>query len=361
MLFFFNVALIRLRRNSCYPNSVLHISYMVHIPYFTVGILRAHGMKADYMAIGRSEVWNKCDFQVSYSRNPLVAALQSFILFWTIVAKYETIHSHFMQTMSQHGWELPVLKRLGRKIVIHYRGCEARQRKKNVQLHPDMNICQECDYDAYCENDEVVRKRRALAERYGDLFLVTTPDLKDFVPGAVHQTFFAPEIPINDSAESKPHSRIKIVHATNHPGIEGTSAIKEAIDRLKGKDYDIDFVFLKGVPYERVLEEYRTADMAIGKMKMGYYANGQIESMAMGVPTITYVRPEFMTEELKESGFIFSDLQRLEETLKYYLDNPGELAKKRKVARASILRLHDNDKLALQLIGLYGSLRQVTE
>jgi hypothetical protein len=352
-----NLLLIALRKKDYYPNSVLHVSYMVHIPYFTVHILRTYGMKADYMAVGTSDVWNKCDFQVTYSSNPIAGALRSFLVFWRVVAKYEIIHSHFMLTMSPDGWELPVLKKLGRKIVVHYRGCEARQRTKNMQLHPDMNICQECDYDTYCE-DDTQTKRRSLARKYGDLFLVTTPDLKDFVPDAVHQTFFAPDIAIQNRTERQDQARTKIVHATNHPGIEGTSIIRETIDRLNRQGYSIDFVFLKGVPYERVLEEYRTADIAIGKMKMGYYANGQIESMTMGVPTITYVRPEFMTDELRQSGFIFSDPEQLEETLKYYLDNPQELDKKRKIARSSILGLHDNDRLARQLIEIYGSLRQ---
>ncbi len=342
--------LIALKKKDCYPNSVLHISYMVHIPYLTVQILRAHGMKADYMAVGKSDVWNKCDFQVSYSSNPIAGALRSFVVFWRVVAKYEIIHS-----MSPDGWELPVLKKLGRKIVVHYRGCEARQRTRNMELHSDMNICQECDYNTYCE-DDTQKKRRSLARNYGDLFLVTTPDLKDFIPDAIHQTFFAPDIAIHSRTERRDRTITKIVHATNHPGIEGTSAIRKAIDRLNKQGYKIEFVFLKGVPYERVLEEYRTADIAIGKMKMGYYANGQIESMAMGVPTITYVRPEFMTDKLRQSGFIFSHLGRLEETLKYYLDNPEELDKKREIARSSILGVHDNDKLAERLIELYGSL-----
>lgn len=241
-----NPALTRLRKNCYYSNSVLHISYMVHIPYFTVQILRKHGMKADYMAIGQSPVWNKCDYQISYSPIPLVAALQSFVIFWTTVAKYEIIHSHFMQTVSPDGWEIPILKKLGRKVVIHYRGCEARQRKKNIEMHPDLNICEECDYDAYCEKSELVKKRRIMAERYGDLFLVTTPDLKDFIPQAVHHTFFAPEIPAGNNDKRDDNSKVRIVHATNHPGIEGTSAIREAIGRLKEKGYDIEFIFLKG-------------------------------------------------------------------------------------------------------------------
>jgi glycosyltransferase involved in cell wall biosynthesis len=86
---------------------------------------------------------------------------------------------------------------------------------------------------------------------------------------------------------------------------------------------------------------------------MGYYANFQIESMLMGVPAITYVRPEYVGDDLRKSGFIFTDLKNLEKTLKHYLDNPKKLEQKRKIARDSILKLHDNGKIAKQLISIY--------
>ena len=91
-------------------------------------------------------------------------------------------------------------------------------------------------------------------------------------------------------------------------------------------------------------------------MKMGYYANAQIESMVCGVPAVTYVRPEFITPEMEESGLILTDLARLEQTIEFYLTHPDELAKKRDKARSSILRLHDNKKLATKLIGFYRQL-----
>ena len=143
---------------------------------------------------------------------------------------------------------------------------------------------------------------------------------------------------------------------TNHPGIEGTKYIRQAISNLVEQGYKIDLVVLTQVPHGRVMKEYGTADLAIGKMKMGYYANAQIESMAMGVPTITYVRPDFMTEELRESGFIFTTLDGLEGTIRYYLDHPEALSKKKEIARSSILSIHDNSKLANELIGLYWSI-----
>jgi glycosyltransferase involved in cell wall biosynthesis len=91
-------------------------------------------------------------------------------------------------------------------------------------------------------------------------------------------------------------------------------------------------------------------------MKMGYYANAQIESMMLGVPTVTFVRPEFMTTDLEESGFIICELAELEEVLEHYLRHPEELSYKRARARPSIEELHNNGELARRLIGIYQQL-----
>lgn len=357
-----NNALSNICKDKFNKQTVLHISYMVHIPYYMVNTLRKFGMKADYMAIGESPVWDKCDYKVVYSRWPHIRALQEFLYFWKIVARYEIIHSHFMSMLSKSGWELPFLKKMGRKIVIHYRGCEIRDRKKTMQMNPEVNICQECDYNGHACIHKAIVERREIAAKYGDLFLVTTPDMKDFVPDAIHLSLFVPEIDVDSLKHGWNHSEfgdeVKIVHVTNHPGIEGTEHIRRAIDNLQRKGYKLKFVFLKGVGHDDVLREYASADLAIGKMKMGYYANAQIESMLMGVPTITHVREEFLTEDLKNSGFIFAQLETLEETIEYYMKNPVKLDEKRKRAKASIVYLHDNKILAERLIGYYHSLKK---
>jgi glycosyltransferase involved in cell wall biosynthesis len=354
-----NYLLSKAREKKVYPKSVLHISYMVHIPYNMAKTLRKGGLKADYLAVGTAgPTWNKSDFHLIPSRWPPVRAIQEFVMLWKVVAKYQIIHSHFMIMLSQSGWELPLLKKMGRRIVVHYRGCEIRDKDVNMSLHPESNICEECDYAAYCISDGFREKRR-LASKYGDAFLVTTPDLKEFFPKAIHLPFFVPEIPLKLGGKSpaKKKDGITILHVTNHPGIEGTEDIERVIERLQKKGYFINFVFLKGISYDRVLMELSMADLSIGKIKMGYYANFQIESMLMGVPAITYVREEFLNEDLKESGFIFADLNGLEETIKDYLDNPDKLEQKKRIARDSILRLHDNEKIAKRLISIYDNTR----
>jgi hypothetical protein len=357
----FNLLLARILANRFEPGSVLHVSYMGHIPYQSVRILRDHGVRADYLAVGHSPIWSLSDFQIRGTGFPLFTPFREFWMVWTVAARYEIVHSHFMVTVTRSGWELPLLKRMGRKLVIHYRGCEIRDRALNMAAHPAVNICQECDYPfpRPCEAPHNVA-RRALAAAYGDAHLVTTPDMKDFAPAAVHMPFFSPA----DAAAAAPPAGTKtvrrafrIVHATNHPGIEGTRQIRTAVDAVARAGFAIDFVFLQGVAPDRVQRELAGADLAIGKMKMGYYANTQIESMAAGVPTITYVRPEFMTPELEQSGFIFATLDTLQSVLEHYLSDPAALARKRDAARRSILSLHDNATVARRYIALYDQLR----
>jgi len=354
-----NQLLARVLTGRLVAESVLHVSGLVHVPHYTVRILREHGVLADYLAVGDNPWWSKADFQYQPRRLAFVSVLLEMWWVWRIVCRYEIVHAHFMVTVSRTGWEWPLLRRMGRHIVVHYRGCEIRNRELNQRLHPQMNICEECDYQPRICAMPVNQRRRQLAASYGSAFLVTTPDMKDFVPDAVHVPFFVMPLGAAAVSEAVPRAKgaWKVVHATNHPGIEGSRRIREAIDEVVRRGYQIQYVQLTGVTHARVLAELADADLSIGKMKMGYYANQQVESMAAGVPTITYLRPEFMTDALIESGFIFATLDTLAEILEHYLANPQALAAKQAIARQSILALHDNVAIARQYKALYASLR----
>lgn len=353
-----NRLLARLLASRVVRDSVLHVSGMVHVAFHTVRLLRDYGVKADYLAVQASPWWNQSDYLFTPTRWPVLSVLKEMWWVWSVVSRYEIVHAHFMTGVTRSGWEWPLLRRMGRHIVVHYRGCEIRDRGLNQQLHPDVNICEECDYDPrICE---VSAGRRAIAAANGSTFLVTTPDMKDFAPAAMHIPFFVTRSDLRArSAGGQNGKPFKIVHATNHRGIEGSRHIRTAIDNLIAKGFHIHYVDLTGVTHERVLAELADADLSIGKMKMGYYANLQIEAMAAGIPTITHVRPEFITDALRESGFIFATLETLESTLEFYFANPEALAQKRAVARQSILALHDNAAIAREYAALYAGLRAV--
>lgn len=351
-----NHGLARVTANRYTPGSVLHISLLTPIAAQTVAILREHGVRADYMGLGDNPHFSEADYKPRLTGFPPLRVLQEIYLVWRIVAKYEIIHCHFMHTLTYSGWEIPVLRRLGRKIVAHYRGCEVRDPDRIMARAPRFNLCQSCDYDRGCLS-EAARQRRELGQKYADLLLVTTPDMVEFVPGAVQLPFFGPpESEITETAHHQAGSAFKIVHATNHPGLDGTDEIVRVVDRLRSEGRKIRLKVLTGVGRDRVLAELAAADLSIGKMKMGFYANSQIEAMALGVPTITWVRDEFITPELAASGFILTDLEHLEKVLRYYLEHPRELEEKRAKARSSIRTLHDNSAIAGRLIDYYREL-----
>ena len=347
-----------LLKHRVYPDSVLHICYMNHIPLNMVHMLKKRGLKAAYLAIGRPlPVWNRADFHLKPCKNPFRRCLREFRYFWGVVSKYRTVHYHFADTMSLVGWELEWLDRMDRKIVAYFGGCEIRDRKKNTALHPAVNICQECDYHgALCTEANMIGRRDKLL-KYADICLVTTPDMLDFLPHAVQFPLFSPDIsdrPRHFPGRQDERNGWRILHVTNHPGIEGTREIERVIARLRERGFKIDFHFLSGVNHHTVLEEIPKHDLTIGKMKMGYYANFQIESLMLGVPAVTWIRPEFVTDAIENSGFINCTLNDLEDTLADYLTHTDRLKRKQELAEETVHKLHDNEALTDRLMAIYG-------
>jgi len=269
-----------------------------------------------------------------------------------VVRRYQVLHLHFGLSGTRSGWDLPVAKRLGQTIVAHFRGCEVRNPDTLLERYGDGAICADCDYGRVPCRARETRERVTRVRRWADAVLVTTPDLLEFVPEAEHLPFFPPE-PLPEPAPPPEHDGFVVVHATNHPGIEGTDRIRAAVERLQARGYPVTLEVVSGRPPQEVLQACARADLAVGKLKMGYYANAQIESAVLGVPTVTRVRPEFMTPELAACGLVFSTLADLEQTLAGLLGHPLALQGRRQRTRRGILALHDSARLARRLIGVY--------
>lgn len=337
-------------------SGVLHISYNVHVARDTRDILNANGLKIDYMSVGK---FNNQDsnFHIKLSRNPLIRIFQEVKAF-KLIASYECIHTHFGLMPSRTGWEYKLLSKMGIKVVYHARGCISRNYVKNQKLQPDpmKNICFKCDYNRGPCSNPISNIRRENALKVASKVIATTPDLLDFLPeGAQHMPFFSPAIHDSEWKEFDFSEGVKIIHVTNHPGIEGTDEIVKVIEELKKEGLNIDFEFLQGVPHNIYLEKLKISHLNIGKMKMGYYANAQIESMAYGVPAVTYVRDEFMNDSIRNSALILCDLHTLKETLREYVLNTNLILEKRKKCKSTIMQLHNNEELSKRYNEIYKS------
>lgn len=353
----FNVVMVFYRRNRVIPKSVFHISYPVHTAAQLVAIQNQYGLYSRYLAIGENPHWKDADYSLLRMRNPIFSLIRDWYFFWFTLSRFAVIHSHFGIGFSPTGWEYLLLQLLKRRVVVHFRGCEARNRETVIRQNPNCNICENCDYSPrVCARPDTVRRRR-ITEKFADQVLVTTPDLQDFWPDAIHIPFLFPTDLLEHTPEHpvQPRDHVMIVHATNHPGIEGTSEIVKVVEDLRAGGIPVKIKVLKNCARAEVLENLADADLSIGKMKMGYYANFQIESMALNVPAIAFIRPEFITNDLRQAdGLVFTALSELKATLTRLCTNEEERRREASGARGSAMRLHDNGKILAMLSRIYG-------
>jgi hypothetical protein len=340
---------------------VAHASVLSTKPFIKTRVLRNLGAQADYI-VPRGRGWLKaeetgCDRYLGMDGLPkLIRPFLECYFFWRYLVHYDVYHIHFLTSFSETMWDVAYLKKLGKKVVFHFRGCDIREEAVNNQKNPLLNCCQECTYDRdYCAGP-AIRMKREKARHLGDLLLVTTPDLLDFVPQARHLPFMAPLVDQGRIPDLKrDRARVRIVHATNHEGIDGTRFIQEAVQRLTAEGYPLDFVLAKRVPYPDVLALYKSADICVGKLRQGYYSNFQVESMSLGKPTLCYLREDLL-KTMPDVPILNTTPATAYMNIKILLDDPALRQELGERGRKFVREHHDNETIGRALVALYRSL-----
>ncbi len=343
--------------------SVLHVSYISHKPYMLSRWLRKAGIKSDYLAIGAEGGWLKAndtgyDYNIRSDRMALLLRpwVASYYV-WQIMSRYDVIHIHFSSILTDDGRDIIYLKEMGKIIVFHFRGCDLRQKTINIELNPGLNCCSECDYPmGSCENDLQYR-RISFAKRYADLLFVTTPDLLDFMPEAEHIPFIAPDKSEIEKIVPAKRNRntFRVVTSSNHDGIDGTVYIRNAIKKLTDEGENIELIEVKKTPYHMALAIYKTADLYIGKLRIGYYNNANIETMMMGIPNMCYIREEFL-KKIPDCPIIVIRPETTYETLKSYLHQRDKLHEIGRRGLDFVMKYHEPSKISRLMIERYNGI-----
>ena len=338
--------------------SVLQLSIASSKPFMLSRMLRSRGLKSDYFALNTdisSGTLNMgYDYALPSATSRIWRVLLEIFYLWTVLARYDVIHSHFKTLLSHEGWELEYLKRLGTVVIFTFRGCDLRSRTLNMQLHPELNCCQECDYPVGSCDTPYQRSQLALTAKYGDRFFVTTPDLVDFFPGSVHMPFIEPVLLDIDRihAAPKPAGVFRVVTSSNHHGIDGTRFIVDAVDRLQREGHPIELVVVSNTPMREALAIYKSADVYAGKLRLGYYNNANIETMGMGVPNMSFIRDEY--HHLAPGCPIINTTPETVYTqLRYYLAHRDELREIGARGPAFVKQYHNAELLTTRLIEEY--------
>ncbi len=184
--------------------------------------------------------------------------------------------------------------------------------------------------------------------RFGNLILLSTPDLKRKCPDG----FYLPNPLIPHGIIAKPQTNFRIVNAhARHKDLnelKGTDIIREVVNSIPG----VEFVEITGKPHDIALRMYSSCNLAIDQLVIGWYGLFATECMSMGIPTLGYV-----DTSIKESNPVYPvTADNLKDTIQKFMrenEFSHEIGQRQ---RKFVLTKHDPINQAHQTIGFYEKL-----
>lgn len=198
------------------------------------------------------------------------------------------VFSHFNVGLLNYKTEFRLLKIAGIKVcVIPYGGdAHVYRRLRNPNWMTALAI-------DYSEQSKLQNKIAARVDYY-----VAHSDV--FLPGGAVLDGFgrSDRISVNtlciDTTEWAPVTRKKngqnlvITHTPNHRGVKGTAAVIQTVDLLRAEGLSLELRLVEGKSNKEVREFLREfSDIHIDQLNSDLYGLSAIESMSLGIPTIS--------------------------------------------------------------------------
>jgi len=299
--------------------AILHIGSIAGVPQQLSRAERRLGLKSDVISFQH----HIFEYDVDFPRPtcwpfPLkyIEKMQSIS---SIVGDYDILHFHYFSVLP-FGVDLPIWKKLGKKVVYHYHGDDIRNRGESI-----------------------------FSRRYADAVLVSTPDLLAWSSRAV----WSPNpIDLKEysfvGADDKDET-LRIVHAPSDPKVKGTEYVIKAVEELKSEGYRIELDLVKDMPHQKALEHYRQADIVVDQLLVGWYGVFAIECMALGKPVCVYIREDLKSYLPKDLPIIATSHKDIKRDISMLIDDASLRSNIGKKGRLFAELVHDSKRIAEHL------------
>ena len=273
--------------------------------------------------------------------------------FWDVVRRYDIIHFHFGGTLLPRYLDLPLLRLLGKKMVMNYWGSEIRLKRiamENNPYYPTENHLGDDDKKAR-RLQQVSRHIKVAVVADYELYAYVAPYFEQvwIIPQAINTETLQPAFPQTDK-----HAPV-VVHAPSRKDIKGTHYIEKAVSRLK-KRYQFEFRLLHKMTNQEVRNALKEADIVVDQLLLGAYGIASVEAMALGKPVLCYIRDDLIDKYPKDLPIVNANPDTIEQELEKLLSNPQLRAEIGERSRMFVERYHDSRAVARKLIKLYEAL-----
>lgn len=273
--------------------------------------------------------------------------------------KYNTFHFYFGTTLFPNQIDLPLYKYFGKKVVMEYLGYDVQLFQYSLEKYEVTNVGKFDTKGEIKQFDARRLKRMAHESKFINKQIVCAPYLSEFVPGAevlplaINLEEF-PYVP-----KSAPEGAIKIAHAPTSRNNKGTNYIVDAVERLKSEGFDAQLLVLENITHDALKKKYCECDIFIDQVLGGWYGTASIEAMAIGRPTICFIRESYFEyiDYGNQIPIISAQPSTLYAVLKDTIENRHFFPEIGRKSREFVENIHDVKKLTSKLIEMYKNIK----
>ncbi len=283
---------------------------------------RKLGHRSDFAVFRSSYLHFPVDFVLRDEKGGWSRTKKLFFLL-KCLQDYDVFHFHSESIFAAEFRDIPLLKKLGKKVIFHFHGSEIRGKK----MHPRIKLA--------------------------DARLVSSPDLLQYapdgiwIPQPVDLEYWKPLPDFN------PEKALIIIHAPTHRNKKGTDLILLTIQELKKEGYPVELSLIEGKPYESLKSYYQKGDIFMDQILIGTYGNFSIEGMALKKPICVFITDEASRLYPEELPVMNTSPDNLKQNLIKLIEDEKLRIDLGEKGRAYVEKYHDVQKVALKCLSIY--------
>ncbi len=252
--------------------------------------------------------------------------------------------------------DLPLLRRLGKRIVVTFQGDDARQAVVGGLLVGAVP-------ERYTpELDDVRRRTIAAFDRYSDAIFFLNPDLAGVLPERARFLPYASVDPDEWRVKPEPSTGPPlVVHAPSDPRVKGTDDIVAAVAELEAGGVPLCFELVQGSSRAAVRAALERSAVVVDQLNAGWYGGLAVEAMALGKPVVAALdllgHPCLPFEFRRDVPVVHASAETLADRLRVLLGSAQERRRLGSAGRSFVERWHDPRTVAGTVIEAYRASR----
>jgi glycosyltransferase involved in cell wall biosynthesis len=266
------------------------------------------------------------------------------------ISDYDVFHFHYSTSLTLDYSDLPLLKSMGKKVLMHHWGSDVRLLSEAEKINPYIKV--------KTTDEEMIKRTLYHLSQYIDHGIVADYELYLFIKDYYKNIHFIPQalnLEKYPFASLEKRKRPLLVHAPTSPEIKGSKYIVAALENLQHR-YKFDFKLIQGMSHEEAKGWYSKADLVIDEILCGAYGMLAIECMSMGKPVISWLTDYIKGHYPSELPLLSANPDTIEQVIKNALDNRDMFPELGRKGRAYVEKYHDVKNVSKQLIELYHSI-----